>query len=145
MPSLFHAPNTLQDMPPSVDNGRSPTYTFSPGMTPLSFLSTSAPTAAHDLSPQPSSSFISTPPISPLTPDDHARAFPMATTQSRPHGKRRDPSYIPRPPNAFILFRCAFIKEQNVPGKVEGNHSRLSKIIGMSLVFIKSTRTNQVL
>ncbi|KAF9476868.1 hypothetical protein BDN70DRAFT_934689 [Pholiota conissans] len=126
------------DMPPPVDNATSPTYTFSPGMTPLSFSSTSAPpTATQDLSPQPSSSsFISNSPVSPLTPDESTRPFPMPTaTQSRPHGKRRDPSYIPRPPNAFILFRCAFIKEQNVPGKVEGNHSRLSKIIGMFFFF----------
>ncbi|KAF8144122.1 high mobility group box domain-containing protein, partial [Mycena galopus ATCC 62051] len=39
-------------------------------------------------------------------------------------------SYIPRPPNAFILFRSSFIRSQNVPGRVEGNHSTLSKIIG---------------
>ncbi|KAJ7472554.1 high mobility group box domain-containing protein [Mycena latifolia] len=43
---------------------------------------------------------------------------------------RRAPSYIPRPPNAFILFRSSFIRSQNVPGRVEGNHSTLSKIIG---------------
>lgn len=48
------------------------------------------------------------------------------------HGKKRDASYIPRPPNAFILFRSSFIKSQQVPGKVEGNHSTLSKIIGAS-------------
>ncbi|KAF7967800.1 hypothetical protein HWV62_32989 [Athelia sp. TMB] len=47
------------------------------------------------------------------------------------HGKKRDASYIPRPPNAFILFRSSFIKSQQVPGKVEGNHSTLSKIIGI--------------
>ncbi|KDR69811.1 hypothetical protein GALMADRAFT_255628 [Galerina marginata CBS 339.88] len=101
-----------EDMPPLVDNPN-PAYTFFSGMTPLSFTSHSAHTATQGISPQPSTSFISSPPA------------------SRPHGKRRDPSYIPRPPNAFILFRCAFIKEQNVPGKVEGNHSRLSKIIGL--------------
>ncbi|THU77881.1 hypothetical protein K435DRAFT_599973, partial [Dendrothele bispora CBS 962.96] len=38
---------------------------------------------------------------------------------------------IPRPPNAFILFRSAFIRSQKITGKVEGNHSTLSKIIGM--------------
>ncbi|KAJ7198256.1 high mobility group box domain-containing protein, partial [Mycena pura] len=43
---------------------------------------------------------------------------------------KRAPSYIPRPPNAFILFRSSFIRSQNVPGRVEGNHSTLSKIIG---------------
>ncbi|KAF7329500.1 HMG box domain-containing protein [Mycena kentingensis (nom. inval.)] len=44
--------------------------------------------------------------------------------------KSRAPSYIPRPPNAFILFRSSFIRTQNVPERVEGNHSQLSKIIG---------------
>ncbi|KAJ7679364.1 hypothetical protein DFH06DRAFT_1078842, partial [Mycena polygramma] len=48
---------------------------------------------------------------------------------SKAHNKRA-PSYIPRPPNAFILFRSSFIRSQNVPGRVEGNHSTLSKIIG---------------
>ncbi|KAJ6525960.1 high mobility group box domain-containing protein [Mycena capillaripes] len=43
---------------------------------------------------------------------------------------RASPSYIPRPPNAFILFRSSFIRSQNVPEKVEGNHRHLSKIIG---------------
>ncbi|KNZ78892.1 Repressor ROX1, partial [Termitomyces sp. J132] len=38
---------------------------------------------------------------------------------------------IPRPPNAFILFRSSFIRDHKVTSKVEGNHSNLSKIIGM--------------
>ncbi|KAG6860425.1 hypothetical protein C0995_011330 [Termitomyces sp. Mi166 len=53
------------------------------------------------------------------------------TPQRTYHGKRRDASYIPRPPNAFILFRSSFIRDQKVTNKVEGNHSNLSKIIGM--------------
>ncbi|KAH9960545.1 high mobility group box domain-containing protein, partial [Lactifluus volemus] len=39
--------------------------------------------------------------------------------------------HIPRPPNAFILFRSSFIKSESVPGNIEGNHSTLSKIIGI--------------
>ncbi|KAI0765900.1 hypothetical protein BD413DRAFT_606065 [Trametes elegans] len=46
------------------------------------------------------------------------------------HAKKRDASYIPRPPNAFILFRSSFIRAQHIPGAIEGNHSALSKIIG---------------
>ncbi|KAJ3486323.1 hypothetical protein NLJ89_g11821 [Agrocybe chaxingu] len=74
----------------------------------------------------------------PSTSTSIPRTFPSVpppgastSTGGRNHSKRRDPSYIPRPPNAFILFRSAFIREQNVPGKVEGNHSKLSKIIGL--------------
>jgi hypothetical protein len=121
-------------MPPPPDNdSRRPIYTFSSGMTPLSFSSTLAPIAhTPDNSPQPSFSFSSPPLSDSVHLDVSAPSTSMSTpSSSRPHGKRRDPSYIPRPPNAFILFRCAFIKEQNVPGKVEGNHSRLSKIIGL--------------
>lgn len=57
----------------------------------------------------------------------YSTAMPPVRTS---HGKKRDASYIPRPPNAFILFRSSFIRSQRVPGNVEGNHSTLSKIIG---------------
>ena len=116
-------------MPPLVDNP-SPNYTFLSEMTTLSFTSTPAPSATQANSPQPTVSFPSSPALSPTTSEEPAS---MVVAPPRTHGKKRDASYIPRPPNAFILFRCAFIKEQNVPGKVEGNHSRLSKIIGTSI------------
>ncbi|KAF9052032.1 high mobility group box domain-containing protein, partial [Panaeolus papilionaceus] len=38
--------------------------------------------------------------------------------------------YIPRPPNAFMLFRADFVKQKHVPGSIETNHGSLSKIIG---------------
>jgi len=41
-------------------------------------------------------------------------------------------NHIPRPPNAFILFRSYFIKSQHVSSEVETNHSTLSKIIGLT-------------
>ncbi|KAI0330758.1 hypothetical protein GY45DRAFT_1409904 [Cubamyces sp. BRFM 1775] len=56
---------------------------------------------------------------------------PNMFAPARPsHAKKRDASYIPRPPNAFILFRSSFIRAQHIPGQIEGNHSALSKIIG---------------
>lgn len=48
------------------------------------------------------------------------------------HGKKRGEDHIPRPPNAFILFRSSFIKNQLVSTEVETNHSTLSKIIGLT-------------
>lgn len=59
---------------------------------------------------------------------------PEASTSSRKpsHSRKKPDSYIPRPPNAFILFRSAFIRSRNVSTKVETNHSTLSKIIGMT-------------
>ncbi|KAF8890511.1 hypothetical protein CPB84DRAFT_1849100 [Gymnopilus junonius] len=47
-----------------------------------------------------------------------------------PPGKRFSQGYIPRPPNAFMLFRADFVKQKHVPGSIEANHSSLSKIIG---------------
>ncbi|KAG6877223.1 hypothetical protein C0993_009329 [Termitomyces sp. T159_Od127] len=38
--------------------------------------------------------------------------------------------YIPRPPNAFMLFRADFVRQKHVPGTIETNHGSLSKIIG---------------
>ncbi|ETW77705.1 hypothetical protein HETIRDRAFT_55525, partial [Heterobasidion irregulare TC 32-1] len=37
---------------------------------------------------------------------------------------------IPRPPNAFMLFRADFVRQKHVPGTIETNHGSLSKIIG---------------
>ena len=48
------------------------------------------------------------------------------------HGKKKGDDHIPRPPNAFILFRSSFIKSRHVSTEVETNHSTLSKIIGMT-------------
>ncbi|KLO08106.1 hypothetical protein SCHPADRAFT_944719 [Schizopora paradoxa] len=42
-----------------------------------------------------------------------------------------EPAHIPRPPNAFILFRSSFIRSQHVSAQIEGNHGTLSKIVGM--------------
>lgn len=49
-----------------------------------------------------------------------------------PHSKKKPENHIPRPPNAFILFRSSFIKSQHVSTSVETNHSTLSKIIGIT-------------
>ena len=37
---------------------------------------------------------------------------------------------IPRPLNAFMLFRAEFVRRKHVPGSIEQNHNNLSKIIG---------------
>jgi hypothetical protein len=48
------------------------------------------------------------------------------------HSKRKAEDHIPRPPNAFILFRSSFIRSQHVSSDVETDHSTLSKIIGLT-------------
>lgn len=87
---------------------------FAPNVTPVTF---------ND--PLPTSDTTSDPILFPPSPSGGS---PRRLT----HGKKRGEDYIPRPPNAFILFRSAFIKSQHVPSGVETNHSTLSKIIGLT-------------
>jgi HMG (high mobility group) box len=48
------------------------------------------------------------------------------------YSRKKPINHIPRPPNAFILFRSSFIKSRHVSSEVETNHSTLSKIIGLT-------------
>ncbi|KAF9234734.1 hypothetical protein BU15DRAFT_78739 [Melanogaster broomeanus] len=123
-----HIPNDVDDddgMPPLVDNPNpSMTFTFFTDMSPITALSADPTVRFETIWENPS----------PASPVDFAEPPESQATFHGPerasHGKKRDASYIPRPPNAFILFRSSFIRSQQVPEKVEGNHSTLSKIIG---------------
>jgi hypothetical protein len=55
-----------------------------------------------------------------------------AGTRRSGHSRKKPINHIPRPPNAFILFRSSFVKNQHVSSEVETNHSTLSKIIGLT-------------
>ncbi|EPQ51724.1 hypothetical protein GLOTRDRAFT_140738 [Gloeophyllum trabeum ATCC 11539] len=85
---------------------------FAPNLTPCTF---NEPPPLED------------PPESTLFPAPDCAASRRAT-----HTKKKPDNHIPRPPNAFILFRSAFIKSQHVSSDVETNHSTLSKIIGLT-------------
>jgi hypothetical protein len=92
--------------------------TFAPNVTPVTFV-------------EPENDSLDSDPSSPTS-----SLFPPALTQSAPSrkrcppGKRRSQGYIPRPPNAFMLFRADFVRQKHVPGSIETNHGSLSKIIG---------------
>lgn len=91
--------------------------TFAPNVTPVTF----------DDGPPP---LVDAPPCEYILfpPSDECHTRPR-----RPgHSKKKPDDHIPRPPNAFILFRSSFIKGQHVPTEVETNHSTLSKIIGLT-------------
>ena len=93
-----------------------PEVAFTPNMTSITFTDSPPP-----LVDAPSSEFILFPP-----PDDGLPPRRQAHTKKKPE------NHIPRPPNAFILFRSSFIKSQHVSTEVETNHSTLSKIIGLT-------------
>ncbi|KAI0948001.1 hypothetical protein AcW1_009620 [Taiwanofungus camphoratus] len=93
--------------------------TFAPNVTPGTYV-------------EPDSNFDDSEPSSPtdaLFPPSESPAPPPSRRRAPP-GKRRSQGYIPRPPNAFMLFRADFVRQKHVPGSIETNHGSLSKIIG---------------
>ncbi|KAJ4467480.1 high mobility group box domain-containing protein, partial [Lentinula edodes] len=46
------------------------------------------------------------------------------------HARKQPAGHIPRPRNAFILFRCDFVRQKKVPDHVEANHRNISRIVG---------------
>ena len=101
---------------PSMDSVSSQNIAFAPTVTPGTFLD----------------------PPSPQEPPHESMLFPPTADAASPaarragHAKKKPENHIPRPPNAFILFRSSFIKNQHVSSEVETNHSTLSKIIGLT-------------
>lgn len=125
-------------------------YTFAPNLTPISYPSdrTDENTPPSPLSPSSSSS-PTQPPAGDADADADADAdtkpesmdasastdpvdLPMPPpTRPRRRGPRRDSvEHIPRPPNAFMLFRQNFVHQRHVPGSIETNHNSLSRIVG---------------
>ncbi|TFK85993.1 hypothetical protein K466DRAFT_566274 [Polyporus arcularius HHB13444] len=106
-------------MPPLVDAPLPPmTFTFTTQLPPISY-SIGGPYGEVPAEEPVPDAAMDSPPGTPM----------LAPTRTS-HSKKRDASYIPRPPNAFILFRSSFIRAQRIPGEIEGSHSALSKIIG---------------
>jgi len=46
------------------------------------------------------------------------------------HARRQPHGHIARPRNAFILFRCDFVRQKKVPSDVENDHRNISRIAG---------------
>lgn len=116
---LTRAARTPDGMPPLVDNPLPPmTFTFAADLPPISY--------NYDFAaPEFPAEALATGMDVCCPQETVVLDLPRAS-----HAKKRDASYIPRPPNAFILFRSSFIRGGRIPGEIEGNHSALSKIIG---------------
>jgi hypothetical protein len=113
------------------------TIAFAETITPASFAA--APPAHSPDAPLPSSLLFPDAP----SPSSSSRWSPQPSTFStasltaKHASKRRagSPSaaaHVPRPPNAFILFRSSFIRRAHVGAGVERSHATLSKIIGLA-------------
>ena len=63
------------------------------------------------------------------TPTDDIQ--PTAESQTKKSHSRKQPEgHIPRPRNAFILFRCDFVAQKKIPASVEPDHRNISRIVG---------------
>ena len=55
-------------------------------------------------------------------------SLPDPTKKS--HARKQPEGHIPRPRNAFILFRCDFVRQKKIPESVEADHRNISRIVG---------------
>ena len=131
-------------MPPHahVDNPNPlMTYTFFTYMTPITSLSTDPTIACDPVWECPIPFELPITDIAcesdPLNIQPPFYGGPECTS----HSKKHNASYISHLPDAFILFRSSFIQSQQVPEKVKGNHSTLSKIIDASHSHLDRVKT----
>ncbi|KAF5388646.1 hypothetical protein D9757_004792 [Collybiopsis confluens] len=97
---------------------KTPEFSFAPNITPQTYTCNSESTLEEDVElDEQDLSTMRFPPSS---------ATPISARRRR----RVDDGKIPRPPNAFMLFRSEFIKQQHIPGSIETDRTSLSKIIG---------------
>ncbi|KAH6908443.1 hypothetical protein BKA70DRAFT_1149671 [Coprinopsis sp. MPI-PUGE-AT-0042] len=114
-------PTSLSQLPPRP-------ISFAPNVTPITFIeSDDSLSSPEDNSP---GMFGDAGSQARLFPPSEGPVQPPTRRKRQPPGKRRSQGYIPRPPNAFMLFRADFVRQKHVPGSIETNHGSLSKIIG---------------
>jgi hypothetical protein len=63
------------------------------------------------------------------TPTDGIQPAPEPQNK-KSHSRKQPEGHIPRPRNAFILFRCDFVAQKKIPASVEPDHRNISRIVG---------------
>ncbi|KAG1880846.1 hypothetical protein F4604DRAFT_1678985 [Suillus subluteus] len=109
---------------PVLRHSPSPGFTPVDLGTPASFSSSESLQSASDST----SSLNTLPDVIQLPIPGVADLIPKTSRTS--HAKRQPAGHIPRPRNAFILFRCDFVQQKKIPGHVESDHRNLSRIAG---------------
>ncbi|KAG1734872.1 uncharacterized protein EDB91DRAFT_1145726, partial [Suillus paluster] len=120
----YHQPALTQH---AFQHSPSPAFTPVDLGTPMSIPSLSlseSPRSASDSTSSPNAH----PDVIQLPIPGLADLAPKANRTS--HARRQPSGHIPRPRNAFILFRCDFVQQKKIPGNVESDHRNLSRIAG---------------
>ncbi|KIJ57124.1 hypothetical protein M422DRAFT_62953 [Sphaerobolus stellatus SS14] len=80
----------------------------------------------HDQGLYPSSSY--------SLAQSSSTSSPMKITTSqaykKSHDRKRDPAHVPRPPNAFMLYRSDFLRRGVIPADVESKQQNISRVVG---------------
>ncbi|GJE87898.1 specific transcriptional repressor-like protein [Phanerochaete sordida] len=112
---------------PATDS--SPFALFSSSLPGLSGSPTSSVSSLSSLSP--SSPYTSSLPTPPRTPSKAKSAKIKAGTKKSTPRRPRSPDHIPRPRNAFMIYRSAFYENKVMTPDVERDHRIISRVIGM--------------
>lgn len=94
-----------------------------PNLEPIGSEFTSITDADEEAHPDP------LPPLPHPTPTDFGSLFVSDKDKDKSNARRQKPGHIPRPRNAFILFRSDFV-QQRVPEEVINDHRDLSRLAG---------------
>jgi HMG (high mobility group) box len=54
----------------------------------------------------------------------------LSPSAKKSHSRKQPEGHIPRPRNAFILFRSDFVAQKKIPASVEPDHRNISRIVG---------------
>lgn len=103
----------------SAPSSLSAAVTFAPNVTPVTYIEEQAEDFLPALDGEDAAFF---------TPGESLLGDPSV---KRSHASRKKgDDHIPRPPNAFMLYRAHFVKQRHVPGSIDTAAGSLSKIIG---------------
>ncbi|CAO1627082.1 unnamed protein product [Sympodiomycopsis kandeliae] len=64
-------------------------------------------------------------------PEQHEAGRKARKNRPGSHAKKRKSNHVPRPRNAFILFRCHVVSKQLVPTTLEKDHRNISRIVSV--------------
>lgn len=81
-------------------------------------------------SPPSSASPSSTAPSSPPSPPSPTPSPSPNATRSRSARSRHDPNHIPRPANAFVIFRSKYCTQYKIDKTIEHDHRHVSRMAG---------------
>ncbi|KAI1786305.1 hypothetical protein LXA43DRAFT_1065206 [Ganoderma leucocontextum] len=80
--------------------------------------------------PAPSSSPTHDALVDPQTPLSSPPNYPGSTPPRCSHSRKKKPGHIPRPPNAFLIFRSDLWNKEKIKSSVERDHRQISRIAG---------------